>query len=164
MIKFTEGRCPECGHIFFNYKSSQWNYGSPIRTCKKCGEQYADKRYHEIEIDGIERGSMSIVKGFAATLLGGFFIYRGIYLSKGYMLGTPEKAQLFMPTVIFIMGCFMVLFAIVDIIKILTGIKAKKLEQLRMESEERLLDYNYANILKSLGYHVPEKYLQGVIK
>ena len=164
MIKFADGRCPECGHKFFYYNSSQWNYGSPIRTCKKCGKQYADKRYHEIEIDGFARGSMSIVSGLIISLIGVFFIYRGISLSKGHMLGTPEGAQWFMPTAFFIMGCAIVLFAIVDIIKILTGTKAKKLEKLRMESEERLLDSNYANMLKNLGYHVPEKYLQGVIK
>ena len=163
-MRFTDGRCPECGHKFFYYNGRQWNYGSPIRTCKKCGKQYADTRYHEIEIDGFARGSMSIAGGLIVAVIGGLCIYRGISLSKGYMLGTPEEAQWFMPTLIFLMGCAVVIFGITYIIKILTGLKTKKFEKLRMESEERLQDYNYAHMLKDLGYPVPEKYLQGVMK
>ena len=164
MIEFADRRCPECGHNFFIYNNSQWFYGSPVRTCRKCGSQYADKRYHEIEIDGFQRGSMSITSGLIIALIGSFFIYRGICLSKGYMLNTPEEAQWFMPTVIFLMGCAIVILGITDIIKILTGLKAKKFEKLRMESEERLQDYNYAHVLNDLGYPVPEKYLQEATK
>ena len=50
-------------------------------------------------------------------------------------------------------------YAIYQIIIILTGIKRKKFEKLRQESEERLQDYNYAKTLVSLGYSVPEEYL-----
>ena len=49
-------------------------------------------------------------------------------------------------------------FAQIDIL-IKTGLKAKKLERLKNESEDRLRDRSYAETLRQLGYNVPDKYL-----
>lgn len=73
-----------------------------------------------------------------------------IFYQDYYHMGYPWLM------VIAIMG---IVIQIVDLVRIVTGMKAKKLEQLRGESENRLLDKNYARELSINGYCVPEKYL-----
>jgi hypothetical protein len=92
-------------------------------------------------------------------IVGGLILWRGLYLFTVHQLGTSENIQWLYPTTFTVMGIFCILCAIYQIIIILTGIKRKKFEKLRQESEERLQDYNYAKTLVSLGYSVPEEYL-----
>jgi len=64
-----------------------------------------------------------------------------------------------MPTALAVVGLIFVIKSIADIILIKTGLKAKKLERLKNESEDRLRDRSYAETLRQLGYNVPDKYL-----
>lgn len=52
-----------------------------------------------------------------------------------------------------------IIVMLIDLIRIITGTKAKKLEKLRIESVKRLQDKNYAQELFLIGYCVPEEYL-----
>lgn len=49
--------------------------------------------------------------------------------------------------------------AVIEIISIISGSKARKFEKRRLESETRLRDKGYVYVLQDLGYQIPEKYL-----
>ena len=51
VIRQTHGTCPYCNAVIKNYSLRAWFYGSPISTCKKCGNLYIDRRYHEMAVD-----------------------------------------------------------------------------------------------------------------
>ena len=155
----TKNGCPECGKKFMFYDDNQYYYGSPVRTCKKCGEQYIDRRYHEIAIEGIQKGQMSVRAYIISMLIGGFFIWRGIHLTQYRMLGSVEIMKWFLPVTFILLGIGVIIASIVEIILISTGKKAEKFEKLTFESEERLRDRNYAWTLKQEGYNVPEQFL-----
>lgn len=148
-----------CGkEALTGYLERQWSYGSPVKQCKKCGLTYLDKRFHEIEIEGFEpdalsvkRSGFAILMGLAAVIGGALFIAGEIYMSGYYHTGAVVLAFL---------GIVLIAWGIMDIIKIITGLKAKKLEKLRLESAARLSDKNYARLLAEQGYNVPQKYLE----
>ncbi len=154
-----KGKCMNCGkEAFIEYMERQWNYGSPVKQCKKCGFTYLDKRYHEIEIEGFEpdalsakRSGFAILMGLIAVIIGVLFIAGEIYLSGHYHTGAVAFAFI---------GTVLVGWGIIDFLRIKTGSKAKKLEKLRLESANRLSDKNYARLLAEQGYNVPLKYLE----
>ena len=158
-LPIYRGKCMNCGkEALTGYLERQWNYGSPVRQCKKCGFAYLDRRYHEIEVEGFEpdalsvkRSGLAILLGLAAVIGGALFIAGEIYMSGYYHTGAV--------TIAFI-GTVLIGWGIIDIIRIKTGLKAKKLEKLRLESEARLSDKNYARLLAEQGYNVPQKYLE----
>ena len=153
----TNGTCPYCGAGIFNYDEREWNYGSPIRTCNKCGEKYIDEIYHEIAIEGIAPDALSVRKSVVAMLTGLFCLFvsivftyatirwRGYYSLKAVFIG--------------IIGLILVICMLIDIILIKSGAKEKRFARLREESVQRLRDRNYANELAEAGYNVPEEYL-----
>lgn len=156
-LPIYKGKCQNCGREEGGYVDRQWYYGSPVRQCKKCGFTYLDKRYHEIETDGCEPDALSVKRsaivsaaGLAAAVLGAAITAAEIHLSGKYHLSMVFIA---------LIGLALVIFGIVDAVRIKTGLKAKKLEKLRTESEERLKNREYAQLLKENGYNVPEKYL-----
>ena len=76
-----------------------------------------------------------------------------------HQIGTPDELQWLLPSFFTLIGVVIVIGSIVEIIAIKSGLKAKKYEKLKKESEERLSDKSYVYILQDLGYKVPEKYL-----
>ncbi len=64
-----KGKCPHCGTNLGEYIESS-DYGSPVRTCRKCGGQYLDRRYHEIEIEGYGANALSVKRDGKIMLLG----------------------------------------------------------------------------------------------
>lgn len=152
--------CSGCGKKLLSYeKNAEKRYGSPVKTCKKCGQMYADPRYCEIAVDGIQPSSMSVGGNVLVLALGAFILYRGIVLFGRTQLGVPKEMQFLMPAALAVVGLILVIKSIADIILIKTGLKAKKLERLKNESEDRLRDRSYAETLRQLGYNVPDKYL-----
>lgn len=159
-MKYIEIRCKKCEKKLLTYSQSSFRkYKSPVRKCKKCGTTYADPRCHEIEIEGIPADTFSIPSYVIMMIIGALILYRGRYLFGMRQIGIPEGPQWLLPSLFVIGGAVMVLGCIVEIITIITGVKAKKYEKLRMESKERLSDKSYAYILQDLGYQIPEKYL-----
>lgn len=159
-MQSIEIRCKNCGKKLLKYEqSSSIKYESPVKKCKKCGTRYADPRCREIAIEGIPEGTFSIPLYVIMGIIGALILYRGIHLFGVHQIGTPDEIQWLLPSVFTILGAAMVIGSIVEIIAIKSGIKAKKYEKLRKESEERLSDKSYVYILQDLGYKVPEKYL-----
>lgn len=159
-MEFITLKCKNCNKKLMTYiPPSSRKYKSPLKTCKKCGTEYLDPRCHEIAAEGLPPDTYSITSNVIMGIVGGLILWRGLYLFTVHQLGTSENIQWLYHTTFTVMGIFCILFAIYQIIIILTGIKRKKFEKLRQESEERLQDYNYAKTLVSLGYSVPEEYL-----
>lgn len=159
-IPETDGRCPHCGGSVAplnSYEPREWKIGSPIRECGKCGKKYLDRRYHEMEIEGLPNAEMSpkrdvvgIVVGVAVILLSVGVVWftsmvMGFYSLKLYYLR-------------YIGALFLVVFT-ADLIMLKTGIKAKNMEKKRQESAKRLENKEYARELAELGYNVPDKYM-----
>lgn len=152
--------CSGCGKRLLTYsKTSRIRYKSPISSCKHCGAVYADPRCRELAVEGLLPDTFSINPRLIQIVLGGLITYRGYYLLGMRQLDSPECTQWLMPTVFIIMGVILLIGAIIDIIAIKSGLKAKKYDRLMQESEIRLRDSEYARLMQQLGYDVPEKYL-----
>lgn len=52
---YVQGTCPKCGAQVME-KCNAWVYGSPIRTCPKCENEFLDIRWREVAIDGLAAG------------------------------------------------------------------------------------------------------------
>lgn len=154
---YTNGRCPYCKRKILFYERNCWKYGSPVKKCKKCGERYMDSRYHEIAIEGIGSGIFSVKNNIIVLLIsvGLLLLSYLIYMFEISYLGYYHISWYF------VMGflVFGIAYLIIDLIRILTGLKARKVERLFRESENRLSDKDYARELWINGYGVPKKYL-----
>ena len=155
----TNKGCPECGKRFIFFNDDQYFYGSPVRTCKKCGNYYIDKRYHEIAIEGFRSGQLSCIGYSIACAVGIFFLWRGIHLTRYKLIGNMKPMEKILPVIFIITGIAIVLIGIFEIIMILTGKKTEKLDKLKLESEMRLKNKVYAQLLKQEGYNVPKQFL-----
>ena len=62
VIRQTHGTCPYCNAVIKNYSLRAWFSGSPISTCKKCGNLYIDRRYHEMAVDGAAPDEFDVKK------------------------------------------------------------------------------------------------------
>lgn len=159
----SKGACPYCNKKPFSYTPNQWYYGSPVRTCKKCGQKYLDRRYHEIAVEGFEGGTLSTrtslgAAGFGVLL---FIVGGGIHLFEIYRpISTEIRTIHTMWCYLALMGAVLALIMLVDCIRIKTGAKANHLETLRQESIERLKDTEYARLLANEGYSVPDEFMQ----
>lgn len=159
-MQSIEIRCKNCGKKLLKYEQSSTRiYKSPVKKCKKCGTRYADPRCHEIAIEGIPEDAFNIPSFVILMIIGALILYRGIYLFGVHQIGVSDNIQWLLPSVFTLIGAVMVIGSIVEIIAIQSGIKTKKYEKLKKESEERLSDKSYVYILQDLGYKVPEKYL-----
>ncbi len=152
----AEGNCPYCGAKILFYYDNEWRYGSPVRNCKKCGKKYVDERYHEIVVEGIEPGALSIkYNGVKILIMFGIFLVS--FLVYYYQVSHGKNGLSF--CVLMAVALLGILIFLADSIRILAGAKGKKLEKLRKESVKRLQNWSYAKELESLGYPVPEEYL-----
>lgn len=153
----TNGSCPYCGKKFNDYNAASQDYGSPIRECRYCKKKYLDRRYHEIAIEGYSDKSLNIKNSIKVILIGFImFVIAGglsaytIYFRGYYMMKGVASAFL---------GIIIMIFGIVDAVRIKTGLKVKSLENKKEESENRLSNKEYTQLLSELGYPVPDKYL-----
>ena len=153
----TTGSCPYCGAAINGFDSRAWLYGSPVRTCGRCGNKYIDRRYHEIAIDGVAPDAFSVDKSRKMLLFSLVCIAVSIvFCSITYFLnGTVTRGGI----AIGILGAVIAVCMLVDIIRTKSGAKERRFEALRKESEERLSDREYAVLLSENGYKVPEKYI-----
>lgn len=154
---YVQGTCPHCGAKIPSYVETKWIYGSPLRTCKKCGNRYIDSRYHEIALEGIRPCDVSIRQPLGAALMG--FVIAAI--SAGWLYYDLHYSDSYYP-ILFVMvlaGVFIVFRGIVDAIGVVFGLKEKKMEKLKAESLERLSDKNYVRELAARGFYIPEAYL-----
>jgi hypothetical protein len=129
------------------------HYGSPFRSCSRCGKIFVDKDYKEIALEGIRKiDKKRVSPGAIFFAIGGcLVIIAGAVIREPYMLGG---------------GLIWVAIWGSIIVSEVLGHK-KNLEYLEQEtkrSNERLSNPTYAQALKNVGYHVPLQYLQGANK
>lgn len=150
--------CPKCNRCDGRYGGNDYRYGSPLRTCPKCGTHFINRFYHEIEIEGV-----SPIAFDAKRTLFGMAVTAAIFLVGASVHWYEITFQDYYHTApIFIMAVSAIAFiySIFDIIMIKSGIKDRRTQKKREESAARLSDPQYALKLSELGYNVPEKYLR----
>ena len=154
-------RCKNCERMLYSYRHGEEKkrYGTPINKCKKCGEYYVDIRYREAAVDGIPENELSYRSGIIFLVIGALIMWRAIYLYNENSIVDVDNIKWM------IYACAFAIFAIVligiglyDIVNIVTGNKKKKIDNYIKESEERMKSHSYVEILKHMGYRIPEKY------
>lgn len=153
-----EFRCPSCGKKLFTFEQRTRKYGRIIQECKKCGAEYADPRYVELAIDGIPEDEFKVAPYLFMIVIGCLLIWRAKHLFGVHQLGVMEQMQWLLPTVFLLLGIAAIIGAIISIIMIKTGRRAKKLETLYQESIERMKDFGYVNKLRKFGYDIPDRF------
>ena len=156
---YLEGKCPKCSEKT-REQSNAWAYGSPIRFCPRCKQEYLDRRWREVAIDGFDPKATSpayYLKCFAGCLLGtalgyGWFYYTTHY--KGYW--STANVGFLIVCALGTIGCLGM--------AIYVGLGfGKKADQKYMEeSKRRLRDAEYVKKLLACGYHVPDEYTVGI--
>ena len=158
----NELRCKNCGKKLLTYEPYERKYGSPLRSCKKCNQEYIDPRYHELAVTGIPEREFKLPTMVVMLVIGVLITWRGVYLFGMRGLDAlSETLPWLLPAVILFMGIVLVIGSIVESIRIISGSKRRKYERLLEESKSRLLDENYINKLQELGYLVQERYTGG---
>lgn len=154
---YVEGKCPKCGSMV-REKCNAWVYGSPIRVCPNCKNEFLDKRWREVAIDGFETTAKNAKLYMWATI--GFLLFtiacvlwlvsmvktKGSYPNK--LLGCIGVG------IIGTIGCFVVF------LRIVTGYEDKQNAKYMDESIRRLQDRNYVEKLVSYGYIVPDEFVK----
>lgn len=153
----TSGKCPHCEKVISGYSPAARDYGTPIRTCRNCNQQYLDSRFIELAVEEPAPRDLSVSTGLKVILLGAI----GLIASLGLTLFSLSSRGVYSPKMIVVsaFSVFLIIYGIVDAIRVKTGAKMKSLDRKRYESEQRLMDKAYAYQLRELGYDVPEKYL-----
>jgi len=155
-ITYLEGTCPKCGEKT-KEPSNTWAYGSPIRFCPRCKQEYLDARWREVAITGFDpRGSKPgyYFKVFLGTLIvtalsGGWLYYTTHY--KGYY--STLTISVFVVCAIATVGSLLLSLWIA------LGFAAKSNAKYLAESERRLQNPAYVKRLQEYGYVIPAKYL-----
>lgn len=157
MILKANKMCPYCGKEIWAYNERDWKYGSPIRNCKGCGKKYLDTRYHEIAIDGIAPNALNAKSSAMSLVFGlGFIIIPALVnLAFIYCAGYYS----FMLVMLSLVGVLIIIMMLIDIIRIKTGSKERRLEKLKSESEQRLQNTLYVQELQDVGIVVPDEYI-----
>lgn len=158
-IKQAHGVCPHCGAsiVGVNSNPNMVLYGSVVRKCQKCKEQYLDTRYQEYAITGIPENELSVMYDLKRIgILAVFFIISTVI----NLINIRHEGKYYiMLAVISVTSPLGIIAMIIDMIRIKTGAKGRKLEKKRLESVARLQDPDYAMTLYEVGYPVPAEYL-----
>lgn len=153
----TDGSCPHCGKKFSDYNAESCDYGTPVRKCSSCGGAYLDRRYHEMAVDGYPQSGFDCKVSIKTMLFGLVFLL----IALAYTAYTMHFRGYYSVKIVCtaVLAAVVMVVGIIDLISIKTGIKMKRFEKKMAESEKRLENPEYAQILAELGYSVPEKYL-----
>lgn len=152
-MNFVEGTCPHCG-AKTKEDCNTWVYGSPIRRCRKCGQEYLDKRWREVAIDGFDPRSQDAsfyMKG--ALLLAAFTaLCAGWMVLQINMKGYYTTRNL----ACVILGSLGTVLCIFLAIRIKFGFEDKNNAKFMEESKQRLKNPEYVQKLREYGYQIPE--------
>lgn len=153
----SDGNCPYCHKKVSGYKATKIDYGTPIRACPKCGQDYYDRRFFEPAVSGFVKGETNAKNSLKTALYAA--ICFAICLAVNW-LEVRESGEYYVYLAIMqFVALIVIIVAIIDAIRISAGAKRKKLDFLMWESDERLKNLEYAVFLKVKGLNVPEKYL-----
>ena len=149
--------CDNCGAKLGPILPDGSRYGSLIQKCPSCKSLYIDRSYREIAVDGFKEAELKsklreiVITLLLALLLTGFFVLNTFG-------GFGNRVYLAVPIMAVVMW-YSFATSIADQIDTWTGKKQKELEKLKLESEERMRNRSYVDVLIQQGYNVPQKYL-----
>ncbi len=158
-MSYLEGTCPKCGEKT-REQSNTWAYGSPIRLCPRCKQEYLDKRWREVAIDGFDpRGTSPAyyLKCFVGCLVGLILSYGWYYYTthyRGYY--NTMNIAIIIVAAIGTIGCLGLA------IYIGLGFGKKADAKYMEESKRRLRVADYVRKRQSYGYVIPAEYLVGI--
>lgn len=155
--QMMEIHCPHCGRMVGKFVAGDYRYGSPIKICPKCKNEYINPVIHEIEVDGISPDAFDMKKLLMVILMG--IVFFVIAAAVHYYEITTQDYYHTSCIAIMIISAIIIVYSLANILFIKTGIKAKWTEGKRQESVKRMNDPEYALKLKEFGFDVPDKYL-----
>lgn len=50
---YIESKCPHCGKVN-RFSCNTYAYGSPIVNCKDCREEFVEKKFREVAVEGFD--------------------------------------------------------------------------------------------------------------
>lgn len=144
-------QCPHCGNDLYN-PTATYLYGSPIRTCSRCGGTYIDKRYHEIAVEGVPEQTVTEAdkresrKQALWSLLVAIvsFVLFIVIIGVGYIV--------YILPVVTVVSFGNMFKALRKSRGKLDRKKKKALEIERQQSQKRMQDPQYAEELRRIGY------------
>ena len=158
-LSYLEGTCPKCGEKT-REQSNTWGYGSPIRFCPRCKQEYLDKRWREVAIDGFDPKSTNpgyYLKAFlllvVVTAISGGWLYYTTHFKNYYST---------LVVTVVIVGAIGAVACLGLSIWIALGFAAKSNAKYLEESKRRLRNADYVRKLQEYGYVIPSEYLVGI--
>lgn len=158
-MSYLEGTCPKCGEKT-REQSNTWGYGSPIRFCPRCKQEYLDRRWREVAIDGFDPKSTS--PGF---YLKAFLLLVVVAAISGGWLYYTTHVKNYYSTLVVTVVIISVIGAVACLglsIWIALGFAAKTNSHYLEESKRRLRNADYVRKLQAYGYVIPSEYLVGI--
>ena len=147
--------CPACAHRN-SENANTWCYGSPIRTCAKCGEEYLERRWREPAVEGFDPRTVNagfyskgLLVFIAFAVLAGAYTWYTIHFKGYYSMKMAMVCGL---------GVLGVVLCLVMLIGIKTGAVAKRQAPFMEQSIQRMHDPAYVRKLKAYGYRIPKEY------
>ncbi len=159
MAKIQVRVCEDCGAKLGPVLPNGSRYGSLIQQCPSCKSLYFDRSYREIAVDGFKEADLETKSGLGHIVL----VLLLALLSTGMFIlnffgGFGNRMYFAIPIMAVIMWYWFAT-SIRNQIDTWTGKKQKELEKLKLESEKRMQNRSYADVLVQQGYRVPRKYL-----
>lgn len=159
-MEYITSKCPHCKRVVKHTNSlTKYSSGSPLRTCPYCGNPYIDPDCEEPALSPYKPLGLTACIG-TAVVSGLFFGVATILIifAVGYLGGlyNIEKVHAAISSVLGIIWC------ILSFAFKYKGLKTENRERRRLweESDVRLQNLEYAEMLKDAGFKVPEKYLR----
>lgn len=154
---WVDGNCPKCG-ARVHEKCNAWVYGSPVRTCPHCKEEFLDKRWREVAIDGFATGPKN-AKLYLGAAVGFLLVTIVCILWLGSMVRTQGHYPIKIVACIGV-GIMGTIVCATVFVRIITGYEDKENTRYMDESKRRLQDRNYVDKLISFGYTVPDEFVK----
>lgn len=154
-LTYAECTCPKCGA---KYKEScnTWMYGSPIRICRNCNEEYIDNRWREVAVEGFDprsgnadfylKGTLGLI---AFTLICAALLF--------WMINSSGHFPVKMAACV-IGGILGSLFCGYRLFRIKSGSEAKDNAIYMEESKKRMQNKEYVKKLEEYGYNIPDEF------
>lgn len=153
----VELKCPHCGKIVSTRAANQYRYGSPLKNCRFCKENYIDPFFHELAAEPPAPNAFSVKHKLIGMVI--FAVIFVLCFAFHWFEVTYEDGYHPMFAWLMVLTALGEIGFVIEIVLIKTGFKERRTERLRRESEERLKNPVYARELARLGYPVPREYL-----
>ena len=159
LLLYYTYKCPHC-HAVVSHENSltKGSQGCPLRTCPNCGKPYIDTNCDEPALRPYK--PFGLFACIMTSIVGSWFVGFGALLlifAVGYFSGWYSVTDFHMWIAVVIGGAY----GIFSFCFRVANLKKENEEKFKKwkESEKRLQDPNYANLLCRAGFPVPAKYL-----